>query len=86
MIHEIPFPECASARQVAEAVNEVIRALNTIEAGQPDVQQLKPKMPSLLEAISGIDKIDKLRLNPDYATYRDGLAVMYEYFARHFGH
>jgi hypothetical protein len=64
-------------QQLALKLNEVICALDAIESGQPDVQQLKPKMPSfeMLWDEVGLFECDRAVCQRFYMC-----------IARHFGH
>jgi hypothetical protein len=61
-----------------------VAALEAKEAGQPAVQQLKPKMPSEVEIIANINSgFVTIR---EQAIYRLGVEWCYKYIAQHFGH
>ena len=66
-----------------EALTKAIAALEAMEAGQPDVQQLKPKMPLLEEVYNAIPFPPK---ECDQAMFIAGIAEGYKYISRHFGH
>ena len=58
-------------------------AIDAMEAGQPDVQQLKPKMPSLSE----VEQAFAMQVYGNHVSNDESHAVkfVYEYIARHFG-
>ena len=72
---------CESPIDVAAL--ECIRAA-LAEVQKPDVQQLKPKMPSYEECVTGIGDSPKGVVSPGSVIV--GMVLMYKYIARHIGH